>query len=73
MNLNDLLNIKARNNPDSLLKLLVTAAIISIVVIVIMSSYGFYRVFSSFVIKSAEIDSVQLCRVLLEEQKELCL
>lgn len=70
MNLNELLNIKARNNPDSLLKLLVTAAIISIVVIVIMSSYGFYRVFSSFVIKSAEVDSVQLCRVIIEEQQE---
>lgn len=71
MTLNELLNIKARNNPDSLLNLLVRTAFISIAVVVIMSSYGFYRVFSSFVIKSAEVDSVHLCRVLIEEQKEL--
>jgi diguanylate cyclase (GGDEF)-like protein len=70
MNLNELLNIKTRNNPDSLLKLLVSVAFISIIVVVIMSSYGFYRVFSSFVIKSAEVDSVQLCRVIIEEQQE---
>lgn len=70
MSINDLLNIKVRNNPDSLLRLLVVSAIISIVVIVLLGSYGFYRVFSGFVIKSAEIDSVQLCRVLIDEQKE---
>ena len=73
MNLNELLNIKARNNPDSLLKLLVRVAIVSIVVVVITSSYGFYRVFSAFIIKNAEDDSVQLCRVLIDEQKELML
>lgn len=71
MNLNEFLNIKARKNPDSMLNLLVSTAIISIVVIVIMSSYGFYRIFSSYVIKSAEIDSVQLCRSLINEQKDL--
>lgn len=70
MSINELLNLKVRNNPDSLLKLLVVSAIISIVVIVIMSGFGFYRVFSSFVIKSAEMDSVQLCRVLIDEHKE---
>ena len=71
MNLNELLHLKARNNPDGILKLLVRVAIASIVVIVIMSSYGFYRVFSDFVIKSAEVDSVQLCRVLIDEQKDM--
>lgn len=70
MNINELLNLKVRNNPDSLLKLLVISAFISIAVIVLLSSYGFYRVFSSFVIKSAEVDSVQLCRVLIDEQKD---
>ena len=73
MNLNERLNQKARNNPDSLLKLLLRVAIASIVVVVIMSSYGFHRVFSGFVIKNAEIDSVQVCRVLINEQKELML
>ena len=70
MNLNELLNIKARNNPDSLLNLLVRVAFVSIAVVVIMSSYGFYRVFAGFVIKNAEADSVQICRVLIDEQKE---
>lgn len=69
--LNELLNIKARNNPDSLLSLLVKMAFISITVIVLLSSYGFYQVFSGFVIKSAEVDSVQLCHILIEEQKDL--
>jgi len=70
MNLNELFNIKARNNPDSLLNLLVRVAFVSIAAVVIMSSYGFYRVFSGFVIKNAEADSVQICRVLIDEQKE---
>lgn len=71
MKLNELLNIKARNNPDSLLNLLVKVAFISIVVVVLMSSYGFYRVFSGFVIKSAKDHSVHLCRVLIDDRKEL--
>lgn len=71
MNLNELLNIKARQNPDSLLNLLVSTAIISIAVVIILSSYGFYRIFSSYVIKSAAINSVQLCRSLINEQKDL--
>jgi len=66
-----MLNNKARQNPDSLLNLLVKTAIVSIAVVVIMSSYGFYRIFSSYVIKSAEVNSVQLCRSLINEQKEL--
>ncbi|MFH1029272.1 MAG: hypothetical protein V1791_14830, partial [Pseudomonadota bacterium] len=69
MNLNELLNIKARNNPDSLLRLLVTTAVVSIIVVVMFSGYGFYRVFSGFVIKTAENNSVQLCRVLIEQEK----
>lgn len=71
MRLNDLLNLKSQNNPDSLLNLLVRVAAVSIIVVVITSSYGFYRVFSRFVIKNAEVDSVHLCDLLIEEQKEL--
>lgn len=71
MSLNDLLNIKARKNPDSLLKLLVSAAVTSIFVVVIVSGFSFYRIFSGFVIKNAENNSVQLCKVLIEQQKDL--
>jgi diguanylate cyclase (GGDEF)-like protein len=71
MNLNQILNIKVRTNPDSLLNLLVKTAIISIVIVVIMSSIGFYRLFSSFVIKNAENVSVEHCSFFIEQQKEL--
>jgi diguanylate cyclase (GGDEF)-like protein len=71
MALNDFLNIKASSNPDNLLNLLVRVAIISITVIVIMSSYGFYHVFSGFVIKSAEVDSTSHSRLLINELKDL--
>lgn len=71
MNLNDLLNIKTRDNPDSLLKLLVSAAVASIIVVIIVSGFSFYRIFSGVVIKNAENNSVQLCKVLIEQQKEL--
>lgn len=71
MNLNELLNIKVRNNPDSLLKLLVSAAVISILVVVAVSGFSFFRIFSGFVIKNAEYNSVQLCKVLIEQQKDL--
>lgn len=71
MSLNELLTIKARNNPDSLLNLLTKVACIAIIVVVVMSSYGFYRVFAGFVINTAAVDSVQLCRGLINEQKDL--
>ena len=71
MNLNEFLNIKVRNNPDSLLKLLVRTAFISIVIVIAMSSFGFYRLFSGFVIKNAENTSVELCGFFIEQQKEL--
>ncbi|HIJ95835.1 MAG TPA: GGDEF domain-containing protein [Desulfuromonadales bacterium] len=71
MNLYQLLNIKTQNDPDSLLRLLTIVALISIITVVTLGSYGFYQVFSGFVIKSAEVDSVQLCRVLINEQKDL--
>ncbi|HIJ89219.1 MAG TPA: hypothetical protein HPP97_16305 [Desulfuromonadales bacterium] len=70
MKLNEFLNIKARNNPDSLLNLLVKTAIVSILIVVAMSSFGFYRLFSGFVIKNAENDSVQLCKLLIDQQKK---
>jgi len=52
-----------------LLRLLVITAMVSIVVIVLLSAYGFYRIFSGFVITSAENDSVRLSRVMIDQQK----
>ncbi|MFZ4857148.1 MAG: GGDEF domain-containing protein [Desulfuromonadaceae bacterium] len=71
MNLNEFLSIKVRNNPDSLLNLLVKVACMSIVIVIVVSGFGFYRVFSAFVIKEAENSSVNLCSFLVEQQKNL--
>jgi diguanylate cyclase (GGDEF)-like protein len=71
MKLKTLFTIKASSNPESLMRLLVRVAIVSITVIVITGGYGFYHVFSSFVIKSAEVDSTSHCRLLINELKDL--
>jgi diguanylate cyclase (GGDEF)-like protein len=59
------------NDSDRLLRLLVLTAMVSIVVIILLSGYGFYRIFSGFVITSAENDSVRLCRLMIDQQKPL--
>lgn len=71
MNLNEVLNIRVRNNPDSLLDLLIRSALLSIVVVVLLSVFGFYHTFSGFVIKAAENSSIQLCQMLVEQHKKL--
>lgn len=56
---------------DRLMRLLVTTALVSMVVVVLLSGYGFYRIFSGFVISSAKNDSVRLSRVMIDQQKPL--
>jgi signal transduction histidine kinase/DNA-binding response OmpR family regulator/HPt (histidine-containing phosphotransfer) domain-containing protein len=70
MDFEKLLNVKTYRNPDSLLLLLVKTAAISIVVIVVLSGYGFYRILSEQVIHSAKDESVQLCEVMIDQLKE---
>lgn len=70
MNLNEFLKIQVQNNPSNLLVLLVKTAIVSILIVVSMCTFGFYRLFSGFVIKNAENNSVQLCNLLIDKQKE---
>jgi diguanylate cyclase (GGDEF)-like protein len=50
---------------------LIRVAVISIVIVIVISGYGFYRLFSGFVIKNAENDSVQLCNLLINQQQQL--
>lgn len=59
------------NDSDRFLRLLVVTAIVSMVVIVLLSAYGFYRLFSGFVTSTAVNDSVRLCRVMIDQQKPL--
>jgi hypothetical protein len=71
MALNVALKPKTSDNPDSLLRLLVTTAIISIAIIIIVSGFSFYRVFSGFVIRNAETDSVLLCNLLIDQHQDI--
>jgi len=58
-------------DPESLRRLFMMTAIVSAVVILLFSGFSFYRIFSGFVIASAKDDSVQLCHLLFEQQKQL--
>ena len=71
MALNVALKLKPSDNPDSLLRLLVTTAIISIAIIIIVSGFSFYRVFSGFVIRNAETDSILLCNLLIDQHQDI--
>jgi diguanylate cyclase (GGDEF)-like protein len=66
-------SLRPANDSDRLLRLFVTTALVSIIVIILLSSYGFYRIFSGFVIAGAEDDSVRLSRVMIDQQKPLLL
>ena len=57
-----------QKDPASLLRLYVTTAVISVIMIVLLSGFSFYRIFSGFVINSAKADSLQLCHLLLDQQ-----
>ncbi len=65
---NDKTPPQTANDSDRLIRLLVMTALVSIVVIVLLSTYSFYRIFSGFVIASAENDSVRLSRVMIDQQ-----
>lgn len=71
MNPSGPLDTKSRSNPDSLLYLLVWPALVSIMLIILLSGYSFYRIFSGFVISKAKEESVQLCNVMIDQQKHL--
>jgi diguanylate cyclase len=56
-------------HPADLLQLLIVTAAIAMLVIVTLSTFGFYRIFRGFVIGSAEEDAVDLCQVMVEEYR----
>lgn len=58
-----------RKDPASLLRLYLATGVMSAVIIAFLSGLSFYKIFSGFVIKSAEKDSVQLCHLLLDQQR----
>src|SRR5450631_3051031 len=67
----DIRTSQSDTDSDRLLRLLVVTAMGSIIVIVLLSSLGFYRIFSGFVITAAKNDSVRLCNVMIDQQKPL--
>ncbi|MDA8428450.1 MAG: GGDEF domain-containing protein [Geobacteraceae bacterium] len=62
---------QSAHDPDSLLRRLVITAMVSMVVVVLLSTYGFYRMFSGFVMTNAKNEALQLCTVMIEQQKPL--
>lgn len=56
-------------HPGELLRLLMVTATVSILLIITLSTFGFYRIFRNFVINSAEEDSVELCQVMIEQYR----
>ncbi len=54
-------------NTNELLRMLLVTAIVSILLILSVSSYGFYRIFSGYVVASAEQDGIKHCEILVRE------
>ena len=67
----DIRTSQPADNSEHLLRRLVLIAMVSMVVIVLVSAYGFYHLYSGFVITSAKNNSVQLSRVMIDQQKHL--
>lgn len=62
-------SIEPQNTSD-LLRLLIVIATISMLVIIVFSTFGFYRIFNNFVISNAEEQSVELCQVMIAEYRQ---
>ncbi|HXE97502.1 MAG TPA: GGDEF domain-containing protein [Dongiaceae bacterium] len=65
----DMENSSMQQDPADLLRLLIATASISMLVIITLSTLGFYRIFRNFVINSAEEDATELCQVMIEEYR----
>lgn len=59
-----------QEGPESLRGLFLLTAIVSAVMILLFSGFSFYRVFSGFVIASARDDSVNVCHLLIDQQRQ---
>ncbi len=59
--------------PTSLLRSLVIIGAISLVIVMVASTSGFYTVYSRHIVATAEHDAVQLSNALLDEHKDLML
>lgn len=59
---------RQQKDPEGLLRLHVATAVVSAVIIAVLSAFSFYRIFSGFVINDAKEDSLQLCRWLCDQQ-----
>lgn len=57
-------------HPEDLLRLLIVTAALSMLVIITLSTFGFYRIFRGFVVSSAEQDAVDLCQVMIGEYRQ---
>lgn len=71
MNISGILHPDSRQDPESLLRLLVTTATISIIIILFLGAIAYYYVFSRYVTINAEGIAVEISQALIIELKPL--
>ncbi|MBU5635251.1 GGDEF domain-containing protein [Geomonas sp. Red69] len=59
----------ARKDPDSLLRLFVAVALVSIILITSLAGYAFYRVLQKNLVDSAEEDAIKVSTALSEDER----
>ncbi|MBU5612110.1 sensor domain-containing diguanylate cyclase [Geomonas azotofigens] len=62
-------HLDAKRDPDSLLRLFVSVALVSIVVITSLAGYAFYHVLQKNVVDSAEEDAIKVSTALSEDER----
>lgn len=65
-----LTKLDVKKDPDALLRLFVTSAVVSIIVIISLAGFGFRGVLKHYVVSNAEDDAVRVSRALLAEEKD---
>ena len=62
--------MQMKRAPDALLRLFVSIALVSIIVITSLAGYAFYQVMQRHVVASAEEDAIQVSSALLAQERE---
>ena len=60
----------AKQDPDALLRLFLTIAVVSLFVIMSLTGYGFHEVLQRYVVKNAEEDAIEVSSALLAEERD---
>ena len=66
--LRELLKLDMKKNPDGLLRLFITTAVVSIAVILFLGGTGFQKVLQRYIISNAEGEAISICSALLSDE-----